>query len=237
MLCPGNSGLVATTLAEPSDSILCSPKLLSHPAPAVDLFLSSEFVFTDEIDDEISKEIYEYEQSENIIKKEMSRNKEVIDSLTMSRRARVEGDSVEEMNLDMAGRSKKRPNSKSRDGSSSSRSGAQSKRVRKGSEEPVVVVHVKEEKTKCTKCKESFDPSEFRRHNRNEHEFGCDQDNCDYFLETELALINHKKRVHMIEPSNSYSSNWQLVCEACGKSIQGHKWEVHKTTVHPYPCL
>ena len=117
MLCPGNSGLVATTLAEPSDSILCSPKLLSHPAPAVDLFLSSEFVFTDEIDDEISKEIYEYEQSENIIKKEMSRNKEVIDSLTMSRRARVEGDSVEEMNLDMAGRSKKRPNSKSRDGS------------------------------------------------------------------------------------------------------------------------
>jgi len=233
-----NSGLVPTTLAEPSDSILCSPKLLSHPEPTGDVFMSSEFVFTDEIDDEISKEIYEYEKNENIIKKEMSRN-EVIDSLIMPRSGRVGGDSVEEMNLDLTGRGRKRPSSKSRDGSSSSsggRTGAQSKKARKGSEEPVVVVHEKEDKTKCTKCKEFFDPSEFRRHNRNEHEFGCDQDDCDYFLETELALINHKKRVHMIEPSNSYSSNWQLVCEACGKSIQGHKWDVHKTTVHPHPC-
>jgi len=68
------------------------------------------------------------------------------------------------------------------------------------------------------------------------HECVEDQINCDFFLETELAL-NHKKKVHMIEPSNSYSSNWQLVCNACGKSIQqGHKWEIHKTTIHPYSC-
>ena len=85
-------------------------------------------------------------------------------------------------------------------------------------------------------CKEFFDQSEYRRHSRIEHAFKCDQESCDYHLENQLSLINHKKKVHFIEPSNSYSSNWKLECEACGKSFAKTKIEWHKTLQHPGAC-
>ena len=79
LLCPGNSGLVPTTLAEPTDSILSSPKQVPPEhfvveqevrlPTIVDEFLetSSEFVFEDEIDEEISKERFELSEEKRKI--------------------------------------------------------------------------------------------------------------------------------------------------------------------------
>ena len=224
----------------------------------VDEFLetSSEFVFEDEIDDEISKE--RFELSEEKRKIDMNRNirlsKKVglageLENEAIPKKAKLEsrdevagGRSSRQVarnpNIDgeeVTFTKRKRSNSRTSADSSKSRHGSVSKRVRKSSEVQVEAT-VKEEKIVCTKCKEMFDPSEFRRHNRIEHEFMCDQESCDYFLESDLALTNHKKKVHFIEPNHSYSSNWQMVCEACGKSIQGKAWETHKTTEHPFHC-
>merc|ERR1711936_646630 len=133
----------------------------------------------------------------------------------MSKRSSRSRTSSKSSNVDtteIPSNSRKRPNSgnsKSRDGSKEGTVAVSKKARSNGSGDSVVV-----QKTQCSRCKEYFDPSEFRRHNRNAHEFPCDQENCDYFLETALDLINHKKKVHMIEPNNSYSSNWQVECEA-----------------------
>ena len=64
MLYPGNSGTVPTTLAEPSDSILSSPKqsiselLASETSDVVDEFLPTEGWFGADINDEISNDLY-----------------------------------------------------------------------------------------------------------------------------------------------------------------------------------
>ena len=64
LLYPGNSGTVPTTLAEPSDSILSSPKqsiselLASETSDVVDEFLPTEGWFGADINDEISNDLY-----------------------------------------------------------------------------------------------------------------------------------------------------------------------------------
>eukprot|EP00092_Neocalanus_flemingeri_P007418 GFUD01008011.1.p1 GENE.GFUD01008011.1~~GFUD01008011.1.p1 ORF type:complete len:2535 (+),score=676.26 GFUD01008011.1:509-8113(+) len=173
---------------------------------------------------------------------------EDLDNRSMAKKSKLETGDVltvrssrqvaRDTNLDteVAMMKRKRSGSRTSADSSRNRQGSTSKRARKCSGEQAMV-QVKEEKIICTKCKETFDPSEFRRHNMLEHEFKCDQDNCDYFLESDLGLINHKKKVHFIEPDHSYSSNWQLVCEACGKSIPVKQWEAHSKTDHQFHCL
>jgi len=239
-LSPGISGLVPTSLAEPIDSILSSPKnsALGEEVPnIVDEFLdiSSEFVFGDEIDDEISKEMFE--------KKDENRKIEINQNKSMAKKTKIEAKensrssrqvSKEEPEVSLIMKRKRSGSRSSAD--SKTRVGSTGKRTRKGSEAEGGPT-VKEEKTKCQMCKESFDPSEYRRHNRIEHDYKCDQDNCDYFLESDLALTNHKKKIHFIEPAHSYSSNWQQVCEGCGMIFSNKSWAKHSTTPHPHLCI
>jgi len=215
--CPGAThGLVPTTLAEPTDSIILPE------SEDLELFVnisSSEF----DIEDEFSKEHFDERKVMNICDVESNKMaKRISKSSKTSNKDDAEASSTN---------TRKRQNSstsKSRDGS---RGGG--KRARSIGTGDSVGVQGKQD---CYKCKESFDPSEFRRHVKLDHNVQCDQENCDYLLETNLDLINHKKKVHLIEPTNSYSSNWQQECEACGKAISGKRMKEHLNTPHSFPC-
>ena len=188
-----------------SDSTPSSPKqssselLASETSDVVDEFLPTEGWFGADINDEISNDLY----SEVHI--DIKPDKETMNSSKNNRKRPVcsqDDLSASDYKIDST----------------------VNKKSRKISGE-TIRSHSKDSKIKCMLCKEFFDQSEYRRHSRIEHAFKCDQESCDYHLENQLSLINHKKKVHFIEPSNSYSSNWKLECEACGKSFAKTKIE------------